>query len=100
MARMLLVPLFAALCCAGPLLFVAFAPLLWGLIAGNATLITVGVVLAGGAVYAFWKRQHPNMAAGADSQRVVVTIDQSQVGPEQVKAKLEQIGYQVAPKDK
>ena len=36
--------------------------------------------------------------ASALSQRVVVTIDPAQLNPEQVQAKLEQIGYEVTPK--
>jgi copper chaperone CopZ len=35
--------------------------------------------------------------ASAQSQRVAVTIDPAQVGPEQVRARLEQLGYQVVP---
>ncbi len=35
--------------------------------------------------------------ASAQTQRVTVTMDPAQVGPEQVRARLEQIGYQVAP---
>ncbi len=36
--------------------------------------------------------------ASAETQRVVVTIDPAQVSPAQVQAKLEQIGYRVAPR--
>ena len=35
--------------------------------------------------------------ANAGTQQVVVTFDPAQVNPEQVRAKLEQIGYQVTP---
>jgi copper chaperone CopZ len=38
-----------------------------------------------------------DVRASAQTQQVVVTIDPAQVGPEQVRAKLEQIGYQVTP---
>lgn len=37
------------------------------------------------------------VAASATSQRVVVTIDPAQVGIEEVRAKLEQVGYQALP---
>jgi copper chaperone CopZ len=37
--------------------------------------------------------------ASARTQQVQVTIDPAQVGPEQVKCRLEQIGYQVKPED-
>jgi copper chaperone CopZ len=35
--------------------------------------------------------------ASAQTQQVVVTFDPTQVSPEQVRAKLEQIGYQITP---
>jgi copper chaperone CopZ len=35
--------------------------------------------------------------ASAQTQRVVVSFDPARVSPEQVRAKLEQLGYQVAP---
>jgi copper chaperone CopZ len=35
--------------------------------------------------------------ASADTQQVVVTLDPGRVTPDQVQAKLEQLGYQVAP---
>jgi copper chaperone len=35
--------------------------------------------------------------ASATTQQVLVSIDPSQVGVEQVRAKLEQLGYQVSP---
>jgi copper chaperone CopZ len=38
-----------------------------------------------------------NVEANAQTQEVVVTIDPAQVSPEQVQAKLVQIGYQVIP---
>lgn len=38
-----------------------------------------------------------DVQASAQTQRVVVTIDPIQVRPEQVRAKLEQLGYQVTP---
>jgi len=38
-----------------------------------------------------------NVRASAQTQRVKVRIDPAQVGPEQVRAKLEQLGYQVTP---
>ena len=34
--------------------------------------------------------------ASAQTQRVTVTIDPAQLGAEQIRARLEQIGYQVA----
>jgi copper chaperone CopZ len=37
--------------------------------------------------------------ASADTQQVVVTFDPAQLRPEQVRAKLEQIGYEVTPRD-
>ena len=36
-----------------------------------------------------------DVQASAQTQRVVVTIDPTQVRPDQVRAKLEQLGYQV-----
>ena len=38
-----------------------------------------------------------DVRASAETQQILVTIDPAQVGPEQVRAKLEQIGYQVTP---
>lgn len=38
-----------------------------------------------------------DVRASAETQQVVVTIDPAQVSPEQVRAKLEQLGYEVAP---
>ena len=38
-----------------------------------------------------------NVRASAQTQRVVVAIDPAQVSPEQVQAKMDQIGYQVTP---
>ncbi|HEX9871588.1 MAG TPA: heavy metal-associated domain-containing protein [Candidatus Tectomicrobia bacterium] len=38
-----------------------------------------------------------NVHASAQTQQVVMTFDPAQVSPEQVRAKLEQIGYQVTP---
>lgn len=35
--------------------------------------------------------------ASADTQQVVVTLDPDRVTPDQVQAKLEQLGYQLAP---
>lgn len=35
--------------------------------------------------------------ASAQTQHVVVTINPDQVGPEQIKAKLEQLGYEAVP---
>lgn len=37
------------------------------------------------------------VGASAHSQQVAVTFDPAQVSPEQVRAKLEQLGYQVIP---
>ncbi|MBI4280130.1 MAG: heavy-metal-associated domain-containing protein [Armatimonadetes bacterium] len=38
-----------------------------------------------------------HVAASAHTQRVVVTINPAQVTPEQVGAKLEELGYEVTP---
>jgi copper chaperone CopZ len=38
-----------------------------------------------------------DVRASAATQQVLVTIDPAQVGSEQVRAKLEQLGYQVTP---
>jgi len=38
-----------------------------------------------------------DVRASAETQQVVVTIDPAQVSPEQVREKLEQLGYQVRP---
>jgi len=38
-----------------------------------------------------------DVRASAQTQQVVVTFDPAQVSPEQVRAQLEQIGYQVTP---
>lgn len=35
--------------------------------------------------------------ASAETQQVLVTIDPAQVGPDQVQARIEQLGYQVTP---
>ena len=35
--------------------------------------------------------------ASAESQQVVVTIDPTQVSPQQVQSKIEQLGYEVMP---
>ncbi len=40
-----------------------------------------------------------DVTASSQTQEVQVTIDPARVGPEQVEAKLEQIGYQVTPED-
>ncbi len=37
-----------------------------------------------------------DVQASAQSQQVVVTLDPAQTSPEQVRAKLKQLGYQVA----
>jgi len=37
--------------------------------------------------------------ANAATQQIAVTIDPALVGPEQVRAKLEQIGYRVMPQE-
>jgi copper chaperone len=36
-----------------------------------------------------------DVKASAKSQRVVVTVDPAEVGPDQVRVRLEQLGYQV-----
>ncbi len=38
-----------------------------------------------------------DVQANAQSQRVVVKLDPAQISPEQVRTKLKQLGYQVAP---
>ena len=38
-----------------------------------------------------------DVRASAETQQVVVTIDPAQVSPEQVREKLEQLGYEVTP---
>jgi len=38
-----------------------------------------------------------NVRASAETQLVMVTFDPAHVSPEQVRAKLEQLGYQVTP---
>lgn len=38
-----------------------------------------------------------NVQASAQSQQISVTLDSTQVSPEQVRARLQQLGYQVAP---
>jgi copper chaperone CopZ len=40
-----------------------------------------------------------HVRANAQTQQVVVTLEPTQVTPEQVRAKLEQIGYQVTPSE-
>jgi copper chaperone CopZ len=37
--------------------------------------------------------------ASSETQQLQVTIDAAQVAPDQVKSRLEQIGYQVTPED-
>ena len=38
-----------------------------------------------------------NVQARAQSQQISITIDPTQISPEQVRARLQQLGYQVAP---
>ena len=40
-----------------------------------------------------------SVRASAETQQVVVTFDPAQLSPEQVRAKLEQIGYQVTARN-
>jgi len=38
-----------------------------------------------------------NVQASAQSQQISVTLDPTKVSPEQVRARLQQLGYQLAP---